>query len=60
MLNAVCGKEDQIVIASKDLTKTTISATEAQLKVLRAVVVFLIPLAVVAAGIVVAVRRRYQ
>ena len=60
LLNAVCGKEDQIVIASKDLTKTTISATEAQLKVLRAVVVFLIPLAVVAAGIVVAVRRRYQ
>ncbi len=60
LMNAVCGKEDNIVIAAKDLTKTTISATETQLKVLRAVVVFIIPLVVIAIGVVVAVRRRYR
>lgn len=60
LLNSVCGKEDSIVIASKDLTQTSISATATQLKVIRAVVVFLIPLAVVAVGIIVAVRRRYR
>ena len=60
LLNSVCGKEESIVIASKDLSQTTISATATQLKAIRTVVVFLIPLAVVAAGIIVAVRRRYR
>ena len=58
VLNSVCGKEDSIVIASKDMTATSISATQTQLVTLRTIVVFLIPLAVAAAGIVVCLRRR--
>lgn len=58
VLNSVCGKEDSIVIASKDMTATSISATQTQLVTLRTIVVFLIPLAVAAAGIVVFLRRR--
>lgn len=60
LMNGVCGKEDSIVITTKDLTKTTISATETQLRVLRVVVVFIIPLIVIVAGVVVAIRRRYR
>lgn len=60
LLNSICGKEDNIVIAAKDMTQATISATETQLKTIRVVVVFLIPLAVVAVGVVVAIRRRYR
>ena len=58
VLNSVCGKEDSIVIASKDMTATSISATQTQLVTLRTIVVFLIPLAVAAVGIVVFLRRR--
>ena len=58
VLNSVCGKEDSIVIASKDMTATSISATQTQLVTLRTIVVFVIPLAVAAAGIVVFLRRR--
>ena len=58
VLNSVCGKEDSIVIASKDMATTSISATQTQLVTLRTIVVFLIPLAVAAAGIVVFLRRR--
>lgn len=58
VLNSVCGKEDSIVIASKDMTATSISATQTQLVTLRTIVVFLIPLAVAAAGVVVFLRRR--
>ncbi len=58
VLNSVCGKEDSIVIAAKDMTATSISATQTQLVTLRTIVVFLIPLAVAAAGIVVFLRRR--
>ena len=58
VLNSVCGKEDSIVIASKDMTATSISATQTQLVTLRTIVVFLIPLAVAAAGIVGFLRRR--
>lgn len=58
VLNSVCGKEDSIVIASKDMAATSISATQTQLVTLRTIVVFLIPLAVAAAGIVVFLRRR--
>lgn len=58
VLNSVCGKEDSIVVASKDMTATSISATQTQLVTLRTIVVFLIPLAVAAAGIVVFLRRR--
>lgn len=60
LLNAICGKEDSIVIATKDLSQTSISTTDTQLKVIRTVVVVVIPLAVVAAGVVVAIRRRYR
>jgi len=41
VLNSVCGKEDSIVIASKDMTATSISATQTQLVTLRTIVVFL-------------------
>ena len=58
VLNSVCGKEDSIVIASKDMAATSISATQTQLVTLRTIVVFLIPLADAAAGIVVFLRRR--
>lgn len=58
VLNTVCGKEDNIVIATKDLTQTSISTTDTQLTVLRAVVVFGIPAVVVVIGVVVAIRRR--
>ena len=58
VLNSVCGKEDSIVIAAKDMATTSISATQTQLVTLRTIVVFLIPLAVAAAGIVVFLRRR--
>ena len=54
----MCGKEDSIVIAAKDMATTSISATQTQLVTLRTIVVFLIPLAVAAAGIVVFLRRR--
>lgn len=60
LLNSVCGKEDSIVIASKDLSQTSITATQAQLKMIRTVVVFVIPAVVVVIGIVVAIRRRYR
>ncbi|WP_298482274.1 GldG family protein [uncultured Ruminococcus sp.] len=60
LLNSVCGKEDSIVIAAKDLSQTSISATETQLKTIRTLVVFLIPLAVVVVGVIVAVRRRWR
>ena len=60
LLNTVCGKDGSIVIAAKDLTKTSISATETQLKTIRTIVVIIIPLIVVAAGVIVAVRRRYR
>lgn len=60
LMNAICGKEANIVIATKDMTKTTISATEGQLRTLRSVVVIIIPLIVIAAGVLVAARRRYR
>ncbi len=60
LLNSICGKDGNIVIAAKDMTQATISATETQLKTIRVVVVFLIPLAVVVVGVVVAIRRRYR
>ncbi|WP_295217452.1 GldG family protein [Ruminococcus sp.] len=60
LLNSICGKEDSIVIAAKDLSQTSISATETQLKTIRTLVVFLIPLAVVVIGVIVAVRRRWR
>lgn len=60
VLNQVCGKEDSIVIASKDLSQTSITATQSQLIGIRTVVVFVIPAMVVVAGVIVAVCRRYR
>lgn len=60
LLNSICGKEDSIVIAAKDLSQTSISATETQLKTIRTIVVFLIPLTVVVVGVIVAIRRRWR
>lgn len=60
LLNSVCGKEDSIVIATKDLSQNSISTSDTQLKVIRTIVVIIIPLVVVVIGVVVAVRRRYR
>jgi hypothetical protein len=60
VLNSICGKEDSIVIAAKDLSQTTISATDTQLKAIRTVVVFVIPLVVVVIGVIVALRRKWK
>ncbi len=60
LLNSVCGKEDSIVIATKDLSQNSISTSDTQLKAIRTIVVIIIPLVVVVIGVVVAVRRRYR
>lgn len=60
LLNSVCGKEDNIVIATKDLNQNSISTSDTQLKVIRTIVVIVIPFVVVVIGVVVAVRRRYR
>lgn len=54
----MCGKENGIIIAEKDLSVQTIDITSSQIKAISRVVIFVIPLIVVAAGIVVFIRRR--
>lgn len=60
LLNSVCGKEDNIVIATKDLSSTSISVSETVLNAIRWTVIAAIPLVVVIIGVVVALRRRYR
>ena len=57
-VNKMCGKENGIIIAEKDLSVQTIDITSSQIKAISRVVIFVIPLIVVAAGIVVFIRRR--
>lgn len=52
LLNSVCGKEDSIVIASKDMGSTAITVSESQLTTMRVVVIFVIPCIVLAFGVV--------
>ena len=57
-VNKMCGKENGIIIAEKDLSVQTIDITSSQIKAISRVVIFVIPLIVVASGIVVFIRRR--
>lgn len=57
-VNKMCGKENGIIIAEKDLSVQTIDITSSQIKAISRTVIFIIPLIVVAAGIVVFLRRR--
>ena len=60
LLNSICGKEDNIVIATKDLESASISVSDSVLNAIRWIVIAVIPLIVVAIGVVVAIRRRYR
>lgn len=57
-VNKMCGKENGIIIAEKDLSVQTIDIKSSQIKAISRTVIFIIPLIVVAAGIVVFLRRR--
>lgn len=57
-LNTICGKEASTVIASKNLSAATLDITTEKIDMIKWVVWLVIPLIVVAIGIVVAVRRR--
>lgn len=57
-LNTMTGKESSFVIPQKNLHEEALTLTASQAKGISAVVIYVIPLIVVAAGIVVFVRRR--
>lgn len=57
-LNTICGKEASTVIASKNLSASTLDITTEKIDMIKWVVWLVIPLLVVACGIIVAVRRR--
>ncbi len=57
-VNKMCGKENGIIIAEKDLSAKTIDVKASQLKAIKNTVIYIIPLAVVAVGIVVFLRRK--
>lgn len=58
MTNIVCGKDSGVVIPDKTLDQQLMALTSSQAKHIRNIVVFVIPLIVVAAGCVVYARRR--
>ena len=58
LINKYTGKTDGITILSKNLESTSLNIEEGTAKNIRLIVMFIIPLAVVIAGIVVFVRRR--
>lgn len=60
IINKISGKENGIYIVEKDLTGTTFQITEAQVNVLRVVIMFILPAAVAVIGIVVWLRRRHK
>ncbi len=57
-LNTLCGKESNTVIASKSMTAATLDITTDQIDVIKWVVWLVFPILVVAAGVVVFIRRR--
>ena len=57
-VHAMTGKSAGISIVAKDLTQAKLSMTQAQANVLKNVVILFIPLAIIAIGIVIWVRRR--
>ncbi len=57
-VNKMCGKENGIIIAQKDLSVQTIDITASQIKTISRIVIAVIPLAVAVTGVVVFLRRR--
>ncbi len=58
LINRYTGKNDGITILSKDFESTSLNIEQGTAKNIRLIVMFIIPLAVVIAGIVVFIRRR--
>lgn len=57
-LNTICGKEANTVIASKNISASTLDITTEKIDVIKWIVWLVIPLLVIAIGVVVAMRRR--
>lgn len=58
VLNTLCGKEDSIVVAAKDMNISSMDVTESQMKILTVTVIAVIPAITLVIGIVIFVRRR--
>lgn len=58
MVNTMTGKESSFVIPQKNLQEATLALTSSQAKGIRNAVIYVLPLLVVAAGVVVFVRRK--
>ena len=52
------GKESSFVIPQKNLQQETLALTASQVKIVRTVVIYIIPLLVVVAGVIVFIRRK--
>ncbi|MGN0621847.1 MAG: Gldg family protein [Porcipelethomonas sp.] len=57
-VNKMCGKENGIIIAEKDITVDYIDVTAAQSRTINRIVIFVIPITVAVIGVVVFLRRR--
>lgn len=57
-INKICGKENAVIIAEKNLGSETIDITVSQATAISRVVIFVIPAIVVICGIIVFIRRR--
>ncbi len=57
-LNTICGKSDNIVIASKNMNLTSMDVTASQMKMVTTVVILVIPAIMVVIGIVIWARRK--
>lgn len=57
-VNTMTGKESSVVISQKTLHEETLTLTASQAKGIRTIVIYVIPLIVVAAGVIVFIRRK--
>lgn len=57
-INKICGKENTVIIAEKNLGSETIDITVSQVSAIRSFVIYIIPIIVVICGIIVFIRRR--
>lgn len=57
-INKICGKENTVIIAEKNLGSETIDITVSQVSAIRSFVIYVIPIIVVVCGIIVFIRRR--
>lgn len=57
-VNTMTGKESSFVIPQKNLQQETLALTASQVKIVRTVVIYIIPLLVVVAGVIVFIRRK--